>query len=46
MQLVRVMELPPEVCDPGGHVLQLLVPPLLYCVSLPHAKHALAPAAA
>ena len=45
-QLVRVVLSPPDVYDPGGHVLQLLAPPPLYASSSPHAEHPLAPAAA
>ena len=44
--VVRVALSPPDVYEPGGHVLQLLAPPPLYCLSSLHAEHALEPIAA
>ena len=38
-QVVRVVDEPPDVSEPGPHVLQLLAPPALYAVSLPQAVH-------
>ena len=36
VQLVRVAMVPPPVCEPAGHVLQLAVPPPLNLSFAPH----------
>ena len=36
VQLVRVVMVPPLVCEPAGHVLQLAVPPPLNLSFAPH----------
>ena len=45
LHVVRVVLSPPEVCEPGGQVLQLLAPSPLYFVSSSHAEQSLSPAA-